>query len=106
MLAFIYKYILRREEVGIEADQPKYSEIRDKMAAWSLNSYDPSLNLKYRKILMAMLDVAEVNEPFGGDTGEKVNDLEGSGAADTKNNGAGHGRDNSGMSNDSKGHLK
>ena len=45
----------------VDENQPPYSEIKTNIADWTLHSYDPVLNLKYNKILSAMVDVAEVN---------------------------------------------
>jgi len=46
----------------VDVNQPTFKECKDKMSEWTVISYQPSENLKYDKILMAMLDVAEINE--------------------------------------------
>lgn len=58
VISFISKFIFKEDDL-VDENQPPYSEIKEEMSDWTLNSYDPTINLEYRKVINAMLDVAE-----------------------------------------------
>lgn len=63
IIGLIYKKVFKKYGT-MDEKQPHFIDIKDKINDWTLASYNPSLNLKYSKIMMAMLDVAEVNSNF------------------------------------------
>jgi hypothetical protein len=66
VIILILKKIFFKKYNVIDTKQPTYTQIYEKMSDWTLSSYDPSLNMKYAKILNAILDVAEVDPDIDG----------------------------------------
>lgn len=60
VVGIVSKYVFKIEK-AVNTNQKPYSEVKDEISDWTLNSYDPAINLKYNKLLRAMLDVAEDN---------------------------------------------
>ena len=63
LISYVFRKLFKKLN-SIDEKQPNFSEIKERLADWTLSSYDPSLNLKYSKIMAAIEDVAEENEDF------------------------------------------
>lgn len=69
ILTYIYKFVFKKIST-IDVAQPSFKDCKKLMDEWTITSYQPSKNLKYDKLLKAMLDVAEVNADLE-DSGSK-----------------------------------
>ena len=63
VISFIFRKLYKKEGT-INEKQPHFNDIKDKLADWTLHSYNPSLNMKYNKIMAAIEDVAHENIDF------------------------------------------
>lgn len=79
VIAYIFENIIHRIIMRllkpsnvVDVAQKTFKEAEPVMKEWTVTSYQPHMNLKYDKILKAMLDVAEVNPDFHESEEEKL----------------------------------
>ncbi|CAI2383860.1 unnamed protein product [Moneuplotes crassus] len=79
VIAYIFENIIHRIIMRVlkpsnvvDVAQKTFKEAEPIMKEWTVTSYQPHMNLKYDKILKAMLDVAEVNPDIHESEEEKL----------------------------------